>query len=86
MEKVFIVMDCLQSNGSGFVNKVVRHLSTFFESRLSWGNNIPSYSENQDGSYPIDLPTDQMENYLKVFYITFKDEGTVYRVERRILY
>ena len=68
---------------------LVEHLNTFVINRLTWGDNIPHYSENQDGSYPINLSTDQMENYLKVFYVTFNEpegEQKVYRVERRNVY
>ena len=87
--QVFVIMDCLEFDGKELVYKVVEHLNTFVDTRLTWGDNVPHYSENQDGSYPINLSTDQMENYLKVFYVTFNEpEGVqkVYRVERRTLY
>lgn len=87
--QVFVIMDCLEFDGKGLVYKVVEHLNTFVNNRLTWGDNIPRYSENQDGSYPINLSSDQMENYLKVFYVTFNEsegEQKVYRVERRTLY
>ena len=89
MKQVFIILDCLGAGGNGLVYKVVEHLSTFVDTRLTWGDNVPRYSVNQDGSYPINLSTDQMENYLKVFYVTFNEpegEQKVYRVERRTLY
>jgi len=81
-------MDCLEFDGKGLVCKVVEHLNTFVLNRLTWGNNVPHYSENQDGSYPINLSTDQIEDYRKVFYMTFNDPDgkRVYRVEKRNVY
>lgn len=88
MKQVFIILDCLGFDGKGLVYKVVEHLNTFVLNRLTWGDNVPHYSHNQDGSFPINLSTDQMEDYWKVFYMTFNDPDgkRVYRVERRNIY